>query len=131
MDITKEFSFSASHRLKDVPPDHKCARLHGHNYTVSVSLSGDPGPDGMVLDYGEMAPFKAFIDSRLDHRHLGCWHVYDGDGKITDPCVVDFNPTAELLADFLLRTAMGMFGDLVAFVEVKETDGTNAVAYAS
>ncbi|GBG24230.1 6-carboxy-5,6,7,8-tetrahydropterin synthase [Hondaea fermentalgiana] len=29
-------------------------RLHGHNYQVGVKLSGDRGPDGYVLDFGEV-----------------------------------------------------------------------------
>lgn len=32
--ITKEYHFSASHRLAHLPDDHQCARLHGHNYVV-------------------------------------------------------------------------------------------------
>jgi 6-pyruvoyltetrahydropterin/6-carboxytetrahydropterin synthase len=39
--ITKEFHFSASHQLVSLPPDHQCARLHGHNYVVEVELTAD------------------------------------------------------------------------------------------
>ena len=34
MEIFKEFTFEAAHRLPNVPPDHKCARLHGHSFRV-------------------------------------------------------------------------------------------------
>ena len=27
-------------------------RLHGHNYTVKLKLSGDLGPDGYIIDFG-------------------------------------------------------------------------------
>ncbi|RWP82168.1 MAG: 6-carboxytetrahydropterin synthase QueD, partial [Mesorhizobium sp.] len=37
--ISKEFHFSASHQLTSLPPNHQCARLHGHNYVVVVQLS--------------------------------------------------------------------------------------------
>ncbi|MEO8225149.1 MAG: 6-carboxytetrahydropterin synthase, partial [Gammaproteobacteria bacterium] len=30
MEIFKEFIFEAAHRLPNVPPGHKCSRLHGH-----------------------------------------------------------------------------------------------------
>jgi hypothetical protein len=44
--------------------------------------------------------------------------------------VLNFNPTAENLAAYLLNTAVGLFGgNMVHAVEVKETEGTNAVAY--
>ena len=39
--IRKEFHFSASHRLEHLPPDHQCARLHGHNYVVVVELAAE------------------------------------------------------------------------------------------
>ena len=34
VEIFKEFTFEAAHRLPNVPPGHKCARLHGHSYNV-------------------------------------------------------------------------------------------------
>ena len=69
--ITKEYHFSASHQLLDLPDDHQCARLHGHNYIVVVELSGkELNTHGFVRDYGELSPFKHYIDDTLDHRHL-------------------------------------------------------------
>ena len=41
MDIFKEFRFEAAHRLPNVPPDHKCHRLHGHSFLAEVHVSGD------------------------------------------------------------------------------------------
>lgn len=69
--ITKEFAFSASHQLKDLPPEHQCGRLHGHNYVVVVELAGETlNAHGFVRDYHELAPLKRYIDDELDHRHL-------------------------------------------------------------
>lgn len=69
--ITKQFHFSASHQLTHLPPDHQCARLHGHNYLVEVVLEGQfLNEVGFVRDYGELKPLKEYIDSTLDHRHL-------------------------------------------------------------
>ncbi|KJR98534.1 MAG: 6-pyruvoyl tetrahydrobiopterin synthase [Desulfobulbaceae bacterium BRH_c16a] len=69
--ITKEFSFSASHQLLGLPPDHPCARLHGHNYLVELELSGTTlNPHGFVRDYRELDIFKKYIDDEVDHRHL-------------------------------------------------------------
>jgi 6-pyruvoyltetrahydropterin/6-carboxytetrahydropterin synthase len=69
--ITKEFHFSASHQLKDLPEGHQCARLHGHNYIVRVELSSETlNAHGFVRDYTELSPLKDYIDTQMDHRHL-------------------------------------------------------------
>lgn len=85
--IAKRFSFSASHALTAVPEDHKCRRLHGHNYEVEVVCEGDLDHRGMVVDYHDLAPVRRFIDATVDHRHLN--DVLDGE------------PTAERLAWWL------------------------------
>ena len=55
----------------DLPPEHPCARLHGHNYVLVVELSSETlNAHGFVRDYLELAPLKAYIDAELDHRHL-------------------------------------------------------------
>ena len=40
MEIFKEFTFEAAHRLPNVPPGHKCARLHGHSFRVELHVRG-------------------------------------------------------------------------------------------
>ncbi|MCK9872400.1 6-pyruvoyl trahydropterin synthase family protein [Nocardiopsis dassonvillei] len=86
--IAKEFGFSASHQLPHLGPEHKCARLHGHNYTVTVFLSSPVLDErGFIVDFAELAPVKAFLDSCWDHRHL-------------NDCV-PVPPTSEHLARFL------------------------------
>jgi 6-pyruvoyltetrahydropterin/6-carboxytetrahydropterin synthase len=131
-EITKTFRFAASHRLDGLPPDHKCMRLHGHNYMVIVSLRS-PSLDsaGMVMDYGQLAPFADWLEGTLDHRHLGGGDVFDADGKLTDPAVLPFIPTAENLAGHLLGIAREMFGHFVTAVEVRETDNVTATARAA
>ena len=55
MDIYKKFSIEAAHRLPNVPPGHKCARLHGHSFQIEIHVSGpvDPG-SGWVMDFGDI-----------------------------------------------------------------------------
>jgi 6-pyruvoyltetrahydropterin/6-carboxytetrahydropterin synthase len=69
--IAKTFVFSASHVIGGLPPDHPCARLHGHNYEVMVVLQS-PSVDsvGFVRDYHELSALRDFINSTLDHKHL-------------------------------------------------------------
>src|SRR3981081_3544795 len=45
---------------------------HGHNYTLEVSVAGEPDPvTGMVLDLKELKEIlEREIMQRMDHRHL-------------------------------------------------------------
>ena len=71
MEIFKEFRFEAAHRLPNLPPDHKCSRLHGHSFLVAVHVAGDVDPDlGWFMDFGDIkAAFKP-LDDQLDHYYL-------------------------------------------------------------
>lgn len=71
MDIFKIFTIEAAHRLPNVPPGHKCARLHGHSFRVEIHVSGQIQPDsGWVMDFADVkAAFKPLYD-RLDHHYL-------------------------------------------------------------
>ncbi len=44
--------------------------LHGHNYQVSVAISGTVGPDGYVLDFGIVKQIAKEACSDLDERVL-------------------------------------------------------------
>lgn len=109
--ITKQFSFSASHRLDHLPPDHQCARLHGHNYMVEVVVKSPLLDDrGMAqLDYGQLDPFAAYLKDTLDHRHLND--------------VLPVRSTAENLAKFLFDRARAL-SPYVHAVRVSETPRT-------
>lgn len=72
--ITKQFQFSAAHRLTQVPDGHPCGRLHGHNYIVEMVLrSADLTAQQWVRDYGELDVVKEFIANNWDHHNLNDW----------------------------------------------------------
>lgn len=113
--IAKRFDFSASHQLEGLPTEHQCARLHGHNYSVTMHLQAETVDEiGFVKDYGELSFVKEFIDRVLDHRHLNA--------------VCGFNPTAENIAAWLFKNFRHDLPQLWA-VEVKETEKTTAIYY--
>jgi 6-pyruvoyltetrahydropterin/6-carboxytetrahydropterin synthase len=70
-EVFKEFAFDSAHRLTNVPPDHKCGRLHGHTYHVHIYVSGEIGETtGWVIDYAEIAAAWEPLFDQLDHRFL-------------------------------------------------------------
>lgn len=89
MDVFKEFTFEAAHRLPNVPPGHKCARLHGHSFRVELHVAGEPDAHtGWIMDFSEIkAAFQPTYDL-LDHHYLN-----DVEGLS--------NPTSENLARWI------------------------------
>jgi len=71
MDICKDFKFEAAHRLPNVPPGHKCSRLHGHSFSVRIYVRGEVSPEtGWVTDFADIVAAFAPIHARLDHNFL-------------------------------------------------------------
>ena len=71
MEIFREFTFEAAHRLPHVPPSHKCERLHGHSYRVTVHVEGPVDQElGWVMDFGEIKEVFEPIRAELDHYYL-------------------------------------------------------------
>lgn len=71
MDVFKEFTFEAAHRLPNVPPEHKCARLHGHSFRTEVHVSGTVGSEtGWVIDFADIKAAFAPLEKMLDHHYL-------------------------------------------------------------
>jgi 6-pyruvoyltetrahydropterin/6-carboxytetrahydropterin synthase len=116
MELLKEFTFEAAHRLPSVPPDHRCARLHGHSYRVIIHVSGEVDPtSGMVMDFADIKiAFKPIVDEHLDHYYLN-----DVPGLE--------NPTSENLARWIWQRLSQTLPQLSA-VEVRETC-TSGVIY--
>ena len=108
MEVFKEFQFEAAHLLPNVPPDHKCRRLHGHSFRVAVHVAGPLHPQaGWVMDFADIGhAFKPIMDA-LDHRYLN-----EIDGLS--------NPTSEHIARWIwarLKPALPGLSKIV----VKET----------
>jgi 6-pyruvoyltetrahydropterin/6-carboxytetrahydropterin synthase len=71
MEVFKIFSFEAAHRLPNVPPEHKCARLHGHQFRIEVRVRGEVGEtSGWVQDFADLTQAFQPLLNQLDHRCL-------------------------------------------------------------
>lgn len=91
--ITRKIEFSASHLYHNpaLSPEEnrrvfgKCSNPHGHghNYTLEVTIAGEPDPvTGMVLDLKELKDIlEREIMQRMDHRFLN-YEVAELKGKI-------------------------------------------------
>jgi 6-pyruvoyltetrahydropterin/6-carboxytetrahydropterin synthase len=120
VELTRVYHFSAGHRLENAalaPDDNArlygpCARPHGHNYYLEVTVGGTPDPaTGMALDLGRL---DALVDrevlDRVDHRTLES--VPELAGVIT---------TGEGLARAFWRTLAPDLGPALRRVVVVET----------
>jgi 6-pyruvoyltetrahydropterin/6-carboxytetrahydropterin synthase len=91
MEIFKEFTFEAAHRLPNLPPNHKCSRLHGHSFLVTVHVTGPMIPkQDWVIDFADIKQVVKPLIDRLDHYYLN-----DIEGLE--------NPTSEVLARWLWK----------------------------
>jgi 6-pyruvoyltetrahydropterin/6-carboxytetrahydropterin synthase len=114
MEIFREFTFEAAHKLPNVAPDHKCRRLHGHSFRVSVHVRGVIGEvSGWVIDFADInASFKPLFE-QLDHRYLN-----EIEGLS--------NPTSENLAKWLWERLLPTLPGLSKIV-VRETCNVGCV----
>lgn len=65
--VGKEFTFDSAHFL----PKYygKCERMHGHTYTLRVTVDGKLGENGLVIDFVVLKRIvKKQVLDKLDHR---------------------------------------------------------------
>lgn len=107
-EIKKSFRFEAAHRLPNLPADHKCSRLHGHSFKVTLVLEGSLDPHyGWVQDAGEIKERFNPILKQLDHYYLN-----DITGLE--------NPTAEILSKWIYEKSKPLL-PLLKKIKVSET----------
>lgn len=83
--------FAAAHCLRGYPGD--CARLHGHNWTVEVSLRcSELDRIGLGIDFREVKEAVREVMAELDHADLN-----------DHPYFKELNPSSENIAVYLYR----------------------------
>jgi 6-pyruvoyltetrahydropterin/6-carboxytetrahydropterin synthase len=106
--LQRDYRFEAAHFLPHVPAGHKCSRMHGHSYAVTVTIEGEVGLEtGWVMDFAAIDEVISPIVRQLDHRILN-----EIDGLA--------NPTSEVFAAWLWSRIVGLLPG-VAEVTVSET----------
>jgi 6-pyruvoyltetrahydropterin/6-carboxytetrahydropterin synthase len=88
MYITCDFHYDSAHFLPYVDEGHKCRRMHGHTYRLTVTLKGEvDSSKGWVMDFAEVKTVVEPVLRLVDHRLLN-----DVTGLL--------NPTAEVQAQW-------------------------------
>ena len=83
--------FASAHSLRNYPGD--CARLHGHNWQVEVSVYSEVLDDnGIAIDFREIKKQTKLVIKRLDHQYLNEIKPFDV-----------LNPTAENIAKYFFE----------------------------
>ncbi len=114
MIIYKQFTFDSAHFLPRVPEGHKCGNMHGHTYTLTVFIEGEPDNQGWIMDYADLKKDIQPIIELIDHKVLN---------NISDLN----NPTSELLSIWLWNRIKPLLPGLKK-IELKETP-TSGVIY--
>jgi 6-pyruvoyltetrahydropterin/6-carboxytetrahydropterin synthase len=116
-EISVDCTFAAGHALRGYKG--KCEDVHGHNYTVRVSVAGEAlNSIGLLLDFAEMRDAIRKLIDRWDHRFLNDIPPFDR-----------LNPSAENMARVLsegIEPEVAKQGLHVLSVTVWETDATSA-----
>ena len=114
MRIYKQFQIEAAHLLPNLPPEHKCRRLHGHSFTIGVHVAGTLDVKlGWVMDFADISKVVQPVLDRIDHRYLN------------DIAGLE-NPTSENLARWIWSELKGVLPNLVA-VHVNETCNSGCI----
>lgn len=114
MILYKTFSFDAAHYLPHVPAGHKCGGMHGHTYTFTVFIQGEPAADsGWILDYTDLKAAISPTVALLDHKLLNEIPGLE-------------NPTSERLSIWLWNKIKPLFPSLYR-IELNETPGSGII----
>ena len=108
MEIFRIFQVESAHFLPNVPPGHKCRRMHGHSFQIELHVRGEPDPkSGWVMDFADLRRAFQPVFEELDHN---CLNEIEGLE----------NPTSEVLARWVWRRMNDTLPNLCKVV-VRET----------
>lgn len=112
--ISKDFKFEMAHALMGY--DGPCRNIHGHSYSLTVTVAGSPINDennpklGMVMDFGDLKKIvrKAVIDE-FDHalvlnNKMPANLVDEMNQNFERIILTEYQPTSEMMViDFARR----------------------------
>lgn len=133
--VTRRLEIDAGHRL--LGHESKCAHLHGHRYVIEVEARSEALDSiGRVVDFSVIKErLGTWLDKWWDHGMI----LNQNDIELIGFCVehaqkyhiMSNNPTAENMAQFLLRLCPQLFDDcgiVISKVTIWETPNCKAEA---
>ncbi|HEX4585891.1 MAG TPA: 6-carboxytetrahydropterin synthase [Burkholderiaceae bacterium] len=110
--LWRRYRFEAAHRLPNVAPGHKCARMHGHGFQVVLHAEVAPRPGEAGFDHQRLDRSWAPLHAEF---HQACLNDIPGLE----------NPTSELIASAIWRRLKPALPQL-SWVTVYETSTCGA-----
>lgn len=105
--VWRRFRFQAAHQLPNVPPGHKCGRMHGHGFEVILHANQNLRSKSLSIDYDYLEEIWAPLHEQLNYR---CLNEIEGLN----------NPTSENLAAWIWVRAKPLLHEL-SWVTIFET----------
>ena len=113
---------STGHRI--LHHEGKCSRPHGHNYEITVSVTGELTSEGWIVDKGDITS----VISKWDHRFLvergdPLIEAFQQSGDEDSLIIIDHPPTAEVMSVLLEEELSDSLPETVSevAVSVRET----------
>ena len=108
---------STGHRI--LHHDGKCSRPHGHNYEITVEVTGRLSEEGWVVDKGDVTD----VIDEWDHMFLvqtgdPLIEAFETSGDGDSLVVLNHPPTAEVMSVILEERMLEAFPDTVSDVSV-------------
>lgn len=110
--VWRRYAFQSAHRLPNVPPAHKCGRMHGHGFEVILHADQDLGARDLGIDYDHLDACWAPIHAQFHHACLN-----DIPGLE--------NPTSEIIGAWIWERLKPRLPEL-SWVTVYETGSCGA-----
>jgi 6-pyruvoyltetrahydropterin/6-carboxytetrahydropterin synthase len=133
--ITKTWRFEAAHRLhnpafsfaKNEEVFGKCSRMHGHSYSIEVTVQAFLNDEGMVMNFDVLSEIvKRQVVEPWDHRYLNELIPFDN---------TEAYPQSLTTAENMVRVAWGLLQDEIRLkgadlreVTIWETSTSRATA---
>lgn len=105
--IWRRYIFESAHRLPNVPPGHKCGRMHGHGFEVILHANVALNKRDIGIDYDHLDECWAPIHAEF---HQACLNDIAGLG----------NPTSEMIGSWIWNRLKPALPEL-SWVTVYET----------
>jgi 6-pyruvoyltetrahydropterin/6-carboxytetrahydropterin synthase len=86
--IWRRYIFESAHRLPNVPPGHKCGRMHGHGFEAILHANVDLGKSDIGVDFDHLDQCWAPMHAEFHHACLNDIPGLD-------------NPTSELIGNWI------------------------------